>query len=48
MLKQRNVQGDRSLLISEVFDFQIPAGKYSAIWDDDVGGLRMQVKRDLA
>jgi hypothetical protein len=46
MLKQRNVRGDRSLLISEVFDFQIPAGSYSATWDDDLGGLRMAVKRD--
>lgn len=48
MLKQRNVRGDRSLLISEVFDFQIPAGYYSASWDDDFGGLRMEVKRNLA
>jgi hypothetical protein len=46
MLKQRNVAGDRSLLISEVFDFQIPAGSYSAIWDDELGGLRMEVKQD--
>ncbi len=46
MLKQRNVRGDRSLLISEVFDFQIPAGSYSALWDHDLGGFRMAVKRD--
>ena len=46
MLKQRNVRGDRSLLISEVFDFQIPVGNYRAIWDDDVGGLRLEAEWD--
>jgi hypothetical protein len=48
MLKQRNVRGDRSLLISEVFEFQIPVGSYSATWDDNLGGLRMEVNRELA
>ena len=40
MLKQRNANGDRSLLISEVFEFEIPAGTFTAIWDDSIGGLR--------
>jgi hypothetical protein len=43
MLKQRNADGDRSLLISEVFDFEIPAGEFTAIWDDSIGGLRVNM-----
>lgn len=43
MLKQRNTHGDRSLLISEVFEFQVPAGRYTAVWDDSVGGLRVEL-----
>ena len=43
MLKQRNARGDRSLLISEVFEFQVPAGRYAAVWDDSVGGLRVEL-----
>ena len=39
MLKQRNSNGDRSLLISEVFEFEIPAGDFTAAWDDSIGGL---------
>ena len=43
MLKQRNPGGDRSLLVSEVFEFEIPAGRYTAIWDDSIGGLRVNL-----
>lgn len=43
MLKQRNADGDRSLLISEVFEFSIPAGRFTAVWDDQVGGLRVNL-----
>ena len=43
MLKQRNAEGDRSLLISEVFAFEIPVGTYTAIWDDGIGGLRVNL-----
>ncbi len=46
MLKQRNAAGDRSLLISEVFEFQIPGGRYTAVWDDGIGGLRVSLTRD--
>jgi hypothetical protein len=43
MLKQRNSNGDRSLLISEVFHFEIPAGDFTAVWDDGIGGLRVNL-----
>lgn len=43
MLKQRNVLGDRSVLISEVFDFEIPAGDFEAEWDENIGGLRVNL-----
>ena len=43
MLKQRNLDGDRSLLISEVFEFSIPAGRYTAVWDAGIGGLRVNL-----
>ncbi len=43
MLKQRNANGDRSLLISEVFDFEIPEGEFTAVWDDSIGGLRVNL-----
>jgi hypothetical protein len=41
MLKQRNAHGDRSVLISEVFEFEIPAGRFTAVWDHAIGGLRV-------
>ena len=41
MLKQRNKEGDRSVLIAEVFDFTIPEGQFTAVWDDTLGGLRV-------
>ena len=46
LLKQRNAEGDRSLLISEVFEFDIPAGRFTAIWDDSIGGLRVNMPMD--
>ena len=45
LLKQRNSHGDRSLLISEVFQFQMPTGRFTAIWDDGIGGLRVALDR---
>lgn len=41
MLKRRNLAGDRSLLVSEVFEFEIPAGTYTATWNETVGGLEV-------
>tara|TARA_R110002049_G_scaffold285698_4_gene466954 strand:+ start:71814 stop:72155 length:342 start_codon:yes stop_codon:yes gene_type:complete len=46
MLKQRNANGDRSLLISEVFDFDMPSGDFTAVWDDRIGGLRVNLPHD--
>jgi hypothetical protein len=43
LLKQRNPQGDRSLLVSEVFGFEIPSGRFAADWDEDIGGLRVDL-----
>ena len=48
MLKQRNLAGDRSLLISEVFEFRIPAGTFTARWDDSIGGLRVELPNEVA
>ena len=47
LLKQRNAQGDRSLLISEVFEFAISAGSFTAEWDDSIGGLRANLPARL-
>ena len=41
VLKQRNAQGDRSLLLAEVFNFDLPVGRFSGQWDDAIGGLRV-------
>ncbi len=46
MLKRRNLHGDRSLLISEVFDFDIPSGVFEASWDDSMGGLRVALHQE--
>lgn len=40
MLKQRNRAGDRTVLIAEVFQFEIPAGTCHAEWDAAIGGFR--------
>ncbi|MFN5756958.1 MAG: hypothetical protein ACK48M_09250, partial [Planctomycetia bacterium] len=44
ILKQRNAQGDRSVLIAEAFGFAPPAGSYDAVWDDAAGGLRITMR----
>lgn len=46
MLKQRNLDGDRSLLISEVFDFELPHGNFAAHWDDNIHGLRVDLDHE--
>lgn len=47
ILKQRNPRGERSVLISEVFDFRVQAGTYQAIWDESIGGLRVVILQEL-
>lgn len=41
LLKQRNAAGDRSLLIREALDDDIPVGDCRARWDSDQGALRI-------
>lgn len=41
MLKRRNARGDRSLLVNELFQFQVPEGVFPAVWDDQIAGLRV-------
>lgn len=37
ILKQRNKQGDRVVLLSELFEFhEIPGGDYTACWDEQL------------
>ena len=48
VLKQRNARGDRSVLVAEAFGFSVPAGRYAARWDPQIGGLRTNVKRHAA
>lgn len=42
MLKRRNARGDRSLLVNELFQFQVPAGVFLATWDEQIAGLRVE------
>lgn len=44
ILKRRNPAGDRSVLVAEVLDFRVPAGRHAAAWDDRIGGLRVAMR----
>jgi len=44
VLKQRNLRGDRSLLISEVFQFAPPIGEFFGAWDESLCGLRLDLQ----
>jgi len=44
LLKQRNLQGDCSVLIWELFPEGMPQGKRKAVWDAERGALRVKVK----
>ena len=41
LLKQRNLKGDRSVLIWEHLPDETAAGNYPAFWDEDRGALRI-------
>ena len=41
ILKQRNLRGDRSVLVRETLDDAVPAGVRPAFWDDANGALRV-------
>jgi|SRR5690349_17537426 len=43
VLKQRNVAGDRSLLVREVLDDRVPVGTRSGRWDAEQGALRIRL-----
>lgn len=41
LLKQRNLDGDRCVLVREVLADRLPVGTRPAVWDDDKGALRV-------
>lgn len=41
LLKQRNVAGDRSVLIRDALDDEVPVGVRAAAWDPEQGALRV-------
>jgi hydrogenase maturation protease len=43
VLKQRNVAGDRCLLVREILDDRIPVGTRSGRWDAEQGALRIRL-----
>ena len=43
-LKQRNARGDRATLIWESLPADPPVGELDAVWDDDRGGLRVDLE----
>lgn len=43
LLKQRNLQGDRSVLIWELLPPETPLGLHAAQWDEDRGALRVDL-----
>ena len=46
LLKQRNAQGDRSVLIHEVLPNDWKSGVYSAFWDFANGSVRIDLKNE--
>lgn len=45
LLKQRNAQGDRSVLLTHILPPDTPAGQRLAFWDSGNGALRVALKR---
>lgn len=41
LLKQRNLKGDRSVLVWELLPNDTPPGPKPSFWDEDKGALRM-------
>ncbi|MBY0488507.1 MAG: hydrogenase maturation protease [Gemmatimonadaceae bacterium] len=48
MLKQRNLQGDRSVLVREALNDRYPVGQLPAFWDDQAGALRVAMVTERA
>ncbi len=45
LLKQRNLKGDRSVLIWEQLPSGTPSGAYPAFWDETNGALRVALSQ---
>ncbi len=41
LLKQRNPQGDRSVVLQGIVERDLPAGRHAAFWDGERGALRV-------
>lgn len=48
LLKQRNLHGDRSVLIWEMLPAGTPAGRCLAFWDERSGALRVALPQGAA
>ncbi|MBS1811083.1 MAG: hydrogenase maturation protease [Acidobacteria bacterium] len=44
LLKQRNLRGDRSVLVWEVLPPDVKAGNYAAFWDAEQHALRIALR----
>ncbi len=47
LLKQRNPDGDRAVLVREVLGDALPVGQLPAIWDDGHGALRVALVHEV-
>jgi hypothetical protein len=45
LLKLRNSRGDRSMFVEEFLPEGVPPGERSAVWDDQLGALRIPLFR---
>ena len=48
MMKQRNLDGDRSVLVWEALGDDQPRGVYPAFWDQENGAMRIDLKNPVA
>ncbi|MCL6599583.1 hypothetical protein [Alicyclobacillus macrosporangiidus] len=45
LLKLRNARGDRSLFVQEFLPEGVPPGPREAVWDEELGALRIPLRR---
>ncbi len=48
LLKQRNPQGDRSVVLQGIVERDLPAGRHAAFWDVERGALRVALPATIA
>lgn len=48
LLKMRNPRGDRSVFVDELLPEGVPPGERVAVWDDQLGALRIPLLRSNA